>query len=381
MRLHTSVYYTHRPKRRDFTMRGRSENQYSLPICDPGEYVPPKHPIRDVKAFVDGILERMSPTFDAMYSSVGRKSIPPEVLLKSCMLIALYSIRSERQFCEQLNYNMLFRWFLDMNLNESPFDASVFAKNKMRLLESDVAGQFFEEVRRKAVGANLMSSDHFTVDGTLIEAWASLKSFRPTDEKDNDRDTPDDPGNPTVNFHKEKRSNSTHQSTTDPEALLAKKGKGKEAKLSYSAHAMMENRNGLIVDFRVSSASGTAERDEAIEMIRAEKKRGARVKTVGADKGYDVRSFVEDVRKEGVTPHIAAKISRGAIDKRTTRHATYAISQRYRKRVEEIFGWIKTIGGFRRTRYRGRKRTDLCGQLVAATYNVIRIVKLLRSAA
>jgi transposase len=362
-------------------MRGTSDSQYSLPICDPGEYVPAKHPIRDVKVFVDDILERMSPAFDAMYSAIGRKSIPPEVLLKSCMLIALYSIRSERQFCEQLDYNMLFRWFLDMNLNDRPFDASVFAKNKSRLLESGVATEFFEKVRDAAMSAGLMSSDHFTVDGTLIEAWASLKSFRPRDGSDEDRDTPDDPGNPTVNFHNEKRSNSTHQSTTDPEALLAKKGKGKEAKLSYSAHAMMENRNGLIVDFRVSSASGTAERDEAIEMIREQKKGGVRVKTVGADKGYDVRSFVEDVRNEGVTPHIAAKRSHGAIDKRTTRHKTYAVSQRYRKRVEEIFGWMKTIGGFRRTRYRGTARTGLMGLLVATTYNVIRITKLLRTAA
>jgi IS5 family transposase len=276
---------------------------------------------------------------------------------------------------------MLFRWFLDMNLNDTPFDSSVFAKNKERLLESGIANEFFATVRDTAMNAGLMSSDHFTVDGTLIEAWASLKSFRPKNEKSTDRDAPDDPGNPTVNFHKEKRSNQTHRSTTDPEALLAKKGKGKEAKLSYSAHAMMENRNGLIVEFRVSSATGTAEREEAIDMIRKHKTWGARVRTVGADKGYDVRSFVEDVRDEGVTPHIAAKKSRGAIDKRTTRHATYAISQRCRKRVEEIFGWMKSIGGFRRTRYRGKERTGLWGQLVATTYNVIRITKLLRATA
>jgi transposase len=361
-------------------MRGMNEMQYSLPICDPGEYVPVGHPIRTVKAFVDSVLERMSPTFDAMYSDIGRRSIPPEVLLKSCMLIALYSVRSERQFCEQLGYNMLFRWFLDMNISERPFDASVFAKNKQRLLSTDVATTFFEEVRDEAARANLLSADHFTVDGTLIEAWASLKSFRRKDGSDADHDEHDDPGNPTVNFHNEKRSNATHQSTTDPEALLAKKGKGKEAKLSYAAHAMMENRNGLIVDFRVSPATGTAERDEALNMIRAHKKRGARVKTVGADKAYDVRQFVKDVRDEDVTPHIAAKNSCGAIDRRTTRHATYAISQRCRKRVEEIFGWMKSIGGFRRSRYRGRERTALWGALVAATYNVIRITKLLRLA-
>lgn len=354
--------------------------QYSLPICDPGEYVPVSHPIRAVKAFVDGVLEQMSPTFDKMYSDIGRPSIPPEALLKSCVLMALYSVRSERQFCEQLSYNMLYRWFLDMNMNESPFNASVFAKNKERLLKKDVAGKFFDQVRKEAQRAHLMSSEHFTVDGTLIEAWASLKSFRRKDGSDRDRQPPDDPGNPTVNFHKEKRSNTTHQSTTDPEALLAKKGKGREARLSYAAHALMENRNGLIVDFRVSRATGTAERDEAIAMIRKQKRRGERLKTVAADKAYDVREFVEDVRGEGVTPHIAAKEARGAIDRRTTRHATYAISQRCRKRVEEIFGWMKTIGGLRRTRYKGRARTDLWGRLVAATYNVIRITRLLACA-
>lgn len=362
-------------------MRGKSDMQLSFPICDPGDYIPVDHPIRDVKKFVDGILKEMSPEFDAMYSSIGRKSVPPEALLKSCILIALYSVRSERQFCEQLNYNMLFRWFLDMNFGDTPFVASVFAKNKKRLLESGVANEFFAKVRDAGTVAGLMSSDHFTVDGTLIEAWASLKSFRPKDESDNDRDPPDDPGNPTVNFHKEKRSNQTHRSTTDPDALLARKGKGKEAKLSYAAHALMENRNGLIVDFRVSKATGTAEREEAIGMIRDHRKRGARVKTVGADKGYDVRDFVDEVRNEGVTPHIAAKKSRGAIDQRTTRHAAYAVSQRCRKRVEEIFGWMKSIGGFRRTRYRGTERTDFMGLLVATTYNVIRITKLLKAVA
>ncbi len=321
----------------------------------------------------------MSDSFDAMYSKIGRKSIPPETLLKSCMLIAMYSIRSERQFCEQLNYNMLFRWFLDMNLNELPFNASSFAKNKERLLESDVAGEFFSRVRDIATDADLMSSDHFTVDGTLIESMASLKSFRPKDE--DDRDTPDDPGNPTVNFHGQKRSNDTHRSTTDPEARLAKKGPGKEARLSYSAHALMENRNGLIAEFKVALATGRAEPEEGMGMVREHVKRTGRMETLGADKLYDQRSFVEGLREQGVIPHIAAKKSRGAVDGRTTRHATYAISQRCRKKVEEIFGWMKTIGGFRRTRYRGLERTSLCGTLVAATYNVIRIVKLLGAAA
>lgn len=362
-------------------MRGMPESQMSFPICDPGEYIPADHPIRDVKRFVDSVLDTMSDEFDAMYSNIGRKSIPPETLLKSCMLIAMYSIRSERQFCEQLNYNMLFRWFLDMNLNQFPFNASSFAKNKKRLLQSGVAGDFFARVRDIAMEANLMSSDHFTVDGTLIESWASLKSFRPKDEDKDDRDTPDDPGNPTVNFHGQKRCNDTHQSTTDPEARLMRKGKGKEAKLCYSAHALMENRNGLIADFKVALATGKAEPEEAIDMVRDHVKRTGWMETLGADKLYDQRSFVEQLRDEGVVPHVAAKKSRGAVDGRTTRHVTYEISQRCRKKVEEIFGWMKTIGGFRRTRYRGLERTGFCGTLVAATYNVIRIVKLLSFAA
>lgn len=326
----------------------------------------------------DECLATMSSTFDAMYAGTGRPSIPPERLLKASLLMALYSLRSERQFCEQLGYNLLFRWFLDMDMVEPTFDATTFTKNRERLLAHDVAGEFFRAVVEQARKAHLMSSEHFTVDGTLIEAWASLKSFKRKDAKDDDAPPPDDPGNPTVNFHGEKRTNETHASTTDPEARLARKGRGKEAKLSYSAHALMENRNGLLVDFRVAEANGRAEREIALEMLDEHKTvRGPA--TVGADKGYDTHDFVAECRSINVVPHVAQVINehRGsAIDARTTRHAGYAISQRIRKRVEEIFGWAKTVGGFRRTRFRGRKRTQLAAYVVAAAYNLVRIARL-----
>jgi transposase len=313
-----------------------------------------------------------------MYSSVGRPSIPPERLLKSQILMALYTVRSDRQFCEQLDYNLLFRWFLDMNADEPTFDASSFSRNRDRLLDHDVAAKFFAAVVDQAREAHLMSHDHFTVDGTLIEAMASLKSFRRKDEKPEDRQPPDDPGNPTVNFHGEKRSNETHQSTTDPEAKLARKG-GKESKMSYSAHALMENRNGLIVDFRVEEANGYAERRTAIAMLDDNVVKDRRI-TVGADAGYDTADFVRDCREINVTPHIAKTRDtrrRSAVDDRTTRHDGYLVSQRKRKLVEEIFGWMKTFGGFRRSRFIGRRRTQLAGTIVAAAYNLLRICRLL----
>jgi transposase len=355
-------------------MRGHDSKQAMMfSVVSPEHRVPQDHPLRPIKAMADAVLASMSRTFGRMYSKTGRPSIPPERLLKSQILIALYSVRSDRMFCEQLDYNLLFRWFLDMNMDDPAFDHSSFTKNRDRLLEHDVAGEFFAAVVEEGRRLGLMSSEHFTVDGTLIEAWASLKSFRPKDEKPDDRDPPDDPGNPTVNFHGEKRSNETHASTTDPEAKLARKGNGKEAKLCFSAHALMENRNGLLVELRVDAATGIAERETALAMLAEHVTEGA---TVGGDKGYDQRPFVDGCRELGVTPHVAEKVKYSAIDARTTRHGGYTISMRIRKRIEEIFGWAKTIGGFRRTRYRGVKRTQQAGYFVGAAYNLLRIANL-----
>lgn len=360
-------------------MRGTDDKQASMfSVVSPEQRIPMDHPLRRIKAMADEILAGLTKTFDAMYSRVGRPSIPPERLLKSQILMALYSVRSDRQFCEQLDYNLLFRWYLDMSADEPTFDASSFSRNRDRLLDHDVAGKFFAAVVEQARAAHLMSHDHFTVDGTLIEAMASLKSFRRKDEEPNDREPPDDPGNPTVNFHGEKRSNETHASTTDPEARLARK-KGKESKMSYSAHALMENRNGLIVDFRVEEANGYAERRTAIAMLGDNVVKARRI-TVGGDAGYDTADFVRDCRDLNVTPHIAQTRDtrrRSAIDDRTARHPGYLVSQRKRKLVEEIFGWMKTFGGFRRSRFRGRRRTQLAGILVAAAYNMLRVCRLL----
>jgi transposase len=365
-------------------MRGTDTKQASmLSLLTPEKRVPAKHPLRVVKQMAEVALAEMSPLFDAMYSTVGRCSIPPERLLKASLLMAFYTVRSERLFCEQLDYNILFRWFLDMNMEEPSFDHSTFSKNRERLIAHDVAKEFFLTIVAQARAAGLMSDDHFTVDGTLIEAWASLKSFRKKDEKPDDRPPPDDPGNPTVDFHKEKRSNATHQSTTDPDAKLARKGKGKEAKLSYSQHALMENRHGLLVDLRIAEANGTAERDLALEMV-GDRLPGTKRITLGGDKGYDTKDFVEECGWRNVTPHVAQNITenRGsAIDDRTTRHPGYSISQRIRKRVEEIFGWTKTVANFRRTRFKGRERTELASYFVGAAYNLLRMGRLLEAAA
>ena len=361
-------------------MRGPDTKQAVMfSTISPEKRVPPGHPLRPIKLLVERILVELSRDFDAMYSAVGRPSVPPERLLKSMVLMALYSVRSERMFCEQLDYNLLFRWFLDMNIDEPSFEHSVFSqRNRERLLEHDVARKFFVAVVEQARAGGFMSAEHFTVDGTLIEAWASLKSFRPKSEKPEDRDPPDDAGNPTVDFHGEKRSNATHASTTDPDAKLARKGNGKEAKLCYSAHALMENRNGLLVDLRVDEANGTAERLVALEMLHDNVLREGRI-TVAGDKGYDTRDFVEQCRFLGVTPHVAKNEGprrSSAIDGRTTRHPGYAVSQRKRKLVEEIFGWAKTIGGFRRTRFKGRPRTQFAAHLVGAAYNLVRLTRL-----
>ena len=361
-------------------MRGEAKRQLAmLTLVSPERLVPKGHPIRRIKALADAELVRLSPVFDAMYAQRGRPSIPPEVLLKAQLLIALYTVRSERQFCEQLQYNLLFRYFLDLGLDEGAFDATVFAKNKARLLAHDVARRFFEGVVAQARAAQLLSSEHFTVDGTLIEAWASLKSVRPKAEGPEDRPPPDDRGNPTVNWHGERRSNATHASTTDPDAKLARKGHQHEAKLSYSAHVLMENRHGFCVDLSVAPPSGEAEWDEGVRLLMRQRV-GARPRTVGADKAYDVARFVGVLRANGVTPHVAQQITarRGSrIDGRTTRHPGYATSQRVRKRIEEIFGWWKTVGGLRKTRYRGTARVTLHTYLVATAHNLLRLAKLL----
>lgn len=358
-------------------MRGENTKQSSmLMLMSPESRVPMAHPLRAIKKMADEALAKLSPVFDAMYAEDGRPSIPPERLLKSMLLMALYTVRSERQFCEQLDYNLLFRWFLDMDMVEESFVPTVFTKNRERLIAHDVAGEFLRAIVAQARGARLMSSEHFTVDGTLIESWASLKSFKKrTDDK---KRPPDDPGNPTVNFRGEKRSNETHESATDPDAKLARKGDGKEARLSYSAHALMENRNGLIVDLQMDIADGRAERRNALEMLD-DNLPGKRRITLGADKGYDTRDFIEQCRERNVTPHVAQNINkqRGSkIDERTTGHVGYAISQRVRKRVEEVFGWIKTVGNFRKTRYIGLGPNQLAAYVLAAAYNLVRIAKL-----
>ena len=360
--------------------RGRRSPQVSmLAFVDLEERVPVDHPLRTIKRLADAALAELSPVFDQMYAVNGRPSIPPERLLKASLLIALYSVRSERAFCEELDYHLLYRWFLDMSLMEPSFAPTSFTKNRERLLAHDVAARLFDEVVGQADEQHLLSDEHFTVDGTLIEAAASLKSFRP---KDGSAPVapPDDPGNPTVNFRGEKRSNATHASTTDPEARLAKKSAGKEATLCYTGHALMENRTGMVVDFQITTTSGTAERDATPVLLETARTRGFHPKTVGADKGYDTKGLVAAVRSLGVTPHVARNVTAkrsSAIDGRTTRHPGYVVSQRKRKRVEEIFGWMKTVGGFRRTRYRGLARTQLAGYLVATAYNLVRMSRLL----
>ncbi len=348
-----------------------------LTFVDLETRVAPNHPLRIIKRLTDAALTAVSPDLDRMYAESGHPSIPPERLLKASLLIALFSVRSERAFCAELDYNLLFRWFLDMNLVEPSFDATSFSKNRARLLTHKVGQKLFDEVVADANDRGLLSDEHFTVDGTLIEAAASLKSFK---RKDSPRaDPPDDPGNPSVDFHGEKLSNATHQSTTDAEALLYKKGMPQEAKLGFLGHALMENRHGLLVDFVITQATGTAERDAVPTLLDGAKERYFHPKTLGADKAYDTKGCVASMRNRHVTPHVAQNQNgrRSAIDGRTTRHPGYAVSQRLRKRVEEIFGWMKTVGGFRRTRCRGVERTGLAGYLVGTAYNLVRLSRLL----
>ena len=320
----------------------------------------------------DAALAHLSPQFEAMYSALGRPSIPPEQLLRALLLQYLYSIRSERLLIEQLDYNLLFRWFIGLGMDEAMWDHSTFSKNRDRLLKGDVAAAFFEAVLADAATHRLLSDEHFTIDGTLLEAWASHKSFRPTAQGP---DSPDDPGNPTVNFRGAPRTNDTHQSTTDPEARLYKKGVGRPAQLAYLGHVLMENRSGLITDTRVTVADGYGERDAALAMAVDLPHRRV---TLGGDKGYDTTDFILALRHMGVTPHVTQNTTnrRSAIDARTTRHAGYAISQRKRKRVEEAFGWMKTIGLLRKLRHRGRAKIEWIFRLAAAAYNLIRIRNL-----
>jgi len=357
-------------------MRGYDRPQATmLTLVNPEKRVPSDHPIRRIKPLAEAALKELSPLLEQMYSEVGRPSIPPERLLKASLLMALYTVRSERMLCEQLDYNLLFRWFLDMNWDEPGFDHSSFTRNRARLLEHDVAGEFFRIVVEQARALKLTSDEQFTVDGTLIEAWASLKSFKRKDGGPGDR--PEDRGNPSVDFHGERRQNATHQSATDPEARLAKKGAGKEAKLCYTESVLMENRNGIMVDLRVGQATGRAECEQGLEML--EGVGGLHRITVAADKGYDRAEFVEGCRALNVTPHVAQNERRpggSALDLRTTGWPGYGVSQRVRKRVEEIFGWLKTVGNFRRTRYRGVERTRLAAFLVGTAYNLLRIAKL-----
>jgi transposase len=356
-------------------MRGDDKQASHLfSYVSPEQRVPASHPLRPIREITDRIFDTLSPKFTAMYSTIGRPSIPPEKLLRALLLQVLYTVRSERLLMEQLEYNLLFRWFVGLNVDDPVWDPTVFSKNRDRLMTADIATAFFQAVRAEAEARQLTSDEHFTVDGTLLEAWASLKSFKRVEGETGSPS--DDPGNPTVNFHGETRTNATHASTTDPDARLARKGRGKEAKLSYSGHVLMENRNGLAVDVALLPATGTAEREAAIEMV-AELPAAGRI-TLGADKHYDVRAFVEQLREMAVTPHVAQNDTnrRSAIDGRTTHQPGYAISQQKRKRIEEIFGWLKTVGGLRKLRHRGHQRVEWIFTFAVAVYNLVRIRNL-----
>jgi transposase len=356
-------------------MRGDDLQQAGMfSYLSPEQRVPQGHPLRAIRKLSDAVFAELSPQFDKLYARMGRPSIAPEKLLRALLLQVLYSVRSERLLMEELNYNLLFRWFVGLNMDDYVWDPTTFTKNRERLLRGDIAAQFFEGVLEQARGHELLSDEHFTVDGTLLEAAASLKSFKLKDETD--EPPPDDPGNPTVNFHGQKRSNETHQSTTDPDSMLCRKGKGKEAKLGYFGHLLMENRNGLAVSACVTPANGTAERDAALDFA-AEISGHGRV-TLGGDKNYDTGPLVKDLRELQVTPHVAQNNTnrKSAIDGRTTRHQGYQISQQKRKRIEEIFGWLKSIGLLRKLRHRGTERVNWIFIFATAAYNLVRMRKL-----
>jgi len=359
-------------------MRGDEQRQAGFIVLTSLEdRVPADHPLRAVRTMVDAALAEMSPQLAALYAQRGRPSIAPEVLLRAQLVQIFYAIPSERRLCEHLEYNLLLRWFVGLPLDEPVFHATSFTKNRERLLTSAVAEAFFAAIRSQAEAHELLSREHFSVDGTLLEAAAALKSLRPRGE-DEGEEPPGGAGrNEGVDFHGERRGNETHRSTTDPEARLARKGFGKEARLCYAGHVLSENRHGLIVAAELTQASGSAEREAGLRLLaRQRRRRGGRM-SVGADKSYDARSFVAGVRALGVTPHVAAKASRGALDGRTTRHGSYAVSQRRRKLVEESFGWMKTIGGLRKLRHRGTAKASALFTFTCAAYNLVRLRTLL----
>jgi transposase len=356
-------------------MRGEVDPQSSMfHYFSVESRIPADLPLRRVKKLAESALSAISAELDGLYARTGRPSIPPERLLKAQLLIAFYSVRSDRLFCEQLDYNLLFRWFLDLDLESGGLDQSNFSRLRERLVETDIARRFFDEVVRLARKDKLLSSDHFTVDGTLIDAWASFKSFKRKDD-----DEPPRPGDGTgmVDFKGEKRSNATHQSTTDPDAKLMRKGNGQPAKLSYGGHALMENRSGLCVDLLITDAT-LAEHQAARQLLTRARRRKIHPKTLGADKGYHVKDFVQHLREHKIKPHIARIDGRKTpgLDGRTSCTEGYKVSQRKRKRIEEIFGWLKTVGGMRKTRFIGEARTQIAAYLSAAAYNLLRIAKL-----
>jgi transposase len=359
-------------------MRGQDARQEAM-FSDvmPEQRVAADHPLRRILKWTDAALVSLNGQFAALYAPTGRNWNPPERLLRALLVQALLSVRSERQLMEQLNYNLLYRGFVGLGMDDEMWDVTVFTKNRDRLLDGRIAQAFFDQVLQRARTAGLLSDDHFTVDGTLIEAWASHKSFKR-------KDTPPEPPqgkNPDADFKKEKRSNKTHQSTTDPEARLYRKSKAAPAQLCYMGHAVLENRNGMAMRGRVSEANGTAERDEALQLLESLANKG-RI-TLGADKNYDTRGFVNALRSLDVTPQVAQNTTHrsSAIDKRTTRHRGYAVSQRRRKLVEEIFGWLKKVGGLRKTRHRGRAKVDWMFVFGLAAYNLVRMVKWVPAAA
>ncbi|HSA80471.1 MAG TPA: IS5 family transposase [Geminicoccaceae bacterium] len=361
-------------------MRGgdlRADGLFSYVSCE--ARVAKDHPLRRILPLVDRALADLSAEFAKLYAPIGRPSIPPEKRLRALLLQAFYSVRSERQLMEQLDYDLLFRWFTGLGIDDPIWDVTVFTKNRDRLLRGDIAAKFFQAVLGQPEVKMLLSDEHFTVDGTLIEAWASMKSFKPKEGTSGNPPAGGGGRNAERNFRGEKRTNATHASTTDPDARLIRRGRGKEAKLCHMGHLLMENRSGLIVDTLLTPATGTAERDAAWAMLARQS--GRHRATLGADKGYDTRDFVAAVRALNVTPHVAQTSGRrSAVDRRTTRYPGYAVSQRVRKRIEEGFGWIKTTGGFRKTRHRGTARVGWLFTLTAAACNLVRLPKLLEAA-
>ena len=366
-------------------MRGPEQPQSALfSYLSVEDRIPHDHPLRAMRQLVDPILTALSPRFAALYSELGRPSIPPEYLLRALLLQILYTIRSERQLMEQLNYNLLFRWFVGLNPDDPVWVPTVFTKNRDRLLAGEIAQAFLQEVLRLADAHALLSHEHFTVDGTLLEAWASQKSFQPTTPEGPRPPSDDDPGNPSVNFRGERRSNASHRSVTDPDARLTRKSRNTAALLGYVGSVLMDNRHGLVVATDVRAPSYDAERDAALALVGRLEPR-ARQRTVGADKGYDTDAFVDALRRGHVTPHISpnvhARRRRSVIDRRTTRHPGYDVSQRKRKRVEEIFGWDKVIGLVRKLRHRGRETVGWVFTFTNAVYNLVRLRTLIAAAA